>query len=117
MIMPKRALAILLLTISIPVAAAVEVTNEGECSADSIADGSCNANSNSNDEVSSFEFGAGSVPDEMKYNPACEDKDERCGGWANIGECDANPDYMLSELCYIQFFSFCSSAVTLICIC
>lgn len=113
--MPKRALAILLLTISTPVAAAVEVTNEGECSADSIADGSCNAKSN--DEDSSFEFGAGSVPDEMKYNPACEDKDERCGGWANIGECDANPNYMLSELCYIQFFSFCSSAVTLICIC
>lgn len=106
--MPKRALAILLLTISTPVAAAVEVTNEGECSADSIADGSCNANSNS------FEFGAGSVPDELKYNPACEDKDERCGGWANIGECDANPDYMLSELmCYIPFFNFCSSAVNM----
>lgn len=27
--------------------------------------------------------------------PRCEDVDENCAGWADAGECSANPDFML----------------------
>ena len=73
------------------ISAAVEI--EEECSAD---DQTC---TKTNDE-NSFEFGTdtASVPDTKRSTqPACEDKEERCGGWAKVGECDANPNYMLSE--------------------
>ena len=38
--------------------------------------------------------------DKKADNPDCEDKEPRCGEWAKIGECDDNPDYMLSE-CFV----------------
>jgi len=76
------------------VSSAVEI--EGECTAD---DPDTCTNLKTKDE-NSFEFGTdtASVPDTKRSTqPACEDKEERCGGWAKVGECDANPNYMLSE--------------------
>ena len=71
---------------------AAATATEGECNAD---DGSCNANP---EESNSFEF-ATTVPETgQNTNPNCQDKEEACAGWARLGECDANPDYMLSEL-------------------
>ena len=92
-----RNIAVWLLVISIVssssvVSSAVEI--EGECTAD---DQTCTTKTN--DEVS-FEFGTdtASVPDTKRSTqPECEDKEERCAGWAKMGECDANPNYMLSE--------------------
>ena len=104
-----RTIAVWLFVISILsssslVSSAVEI--EGECSAD---DQTC---TKTNDE-NSFEFGTdtASVPDTKRSTqPACEDKEERCAGWAKVGECDANPNYMLSEyintLCTIKFVYF-----------
>lgn len=77
-----------LLLCSLAVAA---TATEGECNAD---DGSCNANP---DDNNSFEF-ATTVPETgQNTNSNCQDKEEACAGWARMGECDANPDYMLSE--------------------
>ena len=91
-----RIIAVWLLVISIlsssPVVSAAVETKE-ECSADD------QCTTKTNDEVS-FEFGTdtASVPDTKRSTqPECEDKEERCAGWANMGECDANPNYMLSE--------------------
>ena len=86
-------LVISILSLSSVVSSAVEI--EGECSA---TDQTCTTKTN-NDEVS-FEFGTdtASVPDTTRSaQPECEDKEERCAGWAKMGECDANPNYMLSE--------------------
>ena len=51
-------------------------TNEGECSAED--DESCNAEPASSEVLS-----------------VCEDKEEKCGHWASLGECEKNPKYML----------------------
>ena len=97
-----RTIAVWLLVITILssslLISAVEI--EGECTAD---DQTCTiTNSKTNDE-NSFEFGTDTapVPDTKRSTPPeCEDKEDRCGGWAKVGECDANPNYMLSEYMY-----------------
>ena len=79
---------------SLSLISAVEI--EGECTA---GDPDTCTNLKTKDE-NSFEFGTdtASVPDTKRSTqPACEDKEERCAGWAKVGECDANPNYMLSE--------------------
>ncbi|KAI8485972.1 hypothetical protein Bbelb_362930 [Branchiostoma belcheri] len=32
-----------------------------------------------------------------EFSTSCRDSNSNCGNWASIGECDANPDYMLDE--------------------
>ena len=92
-----RTIAVLLLVISILSSSSISsaLETKGECTAD---DQTCTTKT-INDEVS-FEFGTdtASVPDTKRSTqPECEDKEERCAGWAKVGECDANPNYMLSE--------------------
>ena len=97
MMIPIRTIAVWLLVVtilsSLSLISSVEI--EEECSAD---DQTC-TNIKTKDE-NSFEFGTdtASVPDTKRSaQPECEDKEERCAGWAKVGECDANPNYMLSE--------------------
>jgi len=54
---------------------------EGECSA-------------SNPEACAAEDGVDDGALKGKVKSSCVDTDERCGGWAEMGECDNNPNYM-----------------------
>ena len=66
---------------SVNVASAVEVGEE--CDAN---DGSCAAPVNSDD-----------IGDEDDQARPCADAEPRCESWAGMGECENNPNYMLSE--------------------
>jgi len=90
MITMMKTASILFVLLLCSLAAAATATAEGECNAD---DGSCM----NPEESNSFEF-ATTVPETgQNANSNCQDKEEACAGWARMGECDANPDYMLSE--------------------
>lgn len=89
--MPKRVIALLLLVLAIAgppiavVAAEVAAEVEGECDAEN-ADGSCDATGGD----------AATVPKTADPNAKpCEDTHDGCKGWASLGECEQNPDYML----------------------
>ncbi|KAL9179325.1 hypothetical protein ACHAXT_008615 [Thalassiosira profunda] len=79
MLRPKTCLvlAFAALVVNGWIAAAVEV--EGECSADN---GSCDAAS------------SGAVANGRRTTTKCEDAEPECGKWAEVGECDNNPNYM-----------------------
>lgn len=80
--MSKRAnLLLLLFVLSIAgsIAKLVPKKSLGECEAD---DGSCDATA---------------VPDKRHARSKCEDKESDCKGWADMGECETNPNYMLRE--------------------
>lgn len=62
---------------------AVDVEGAEECLAD---DGTCES-----DDATA------SVPKSSKAKSVCEDKEESCAGWAEMGECDENPEYMRGE--------------------
>ena len=59
-------------------------TTEGSCSADS---------------PETCEVGAGNIETDANVNDSedsdCQDEHPKCQDWANIGECDENPNYML----------------------
>ena len=86
MITPKSVLTLLLLVVATagtPVAAAQV---EEVCDA---TDGSCSAAVEDDHEEAA-------VPDILKPQ-ACEDKEEACARWAQMGECEKNPNYMLCK--------------------
>mmetsp|Transcript_13067 Transcript_13067/g.24006 ORF Transcript_13067/g.24006 Transcript_13067/m.24006 type:complete len:501 (+) Transcript_13067:57-1559(+) len=89
MITPRRVIVLLLcvLTIAISIAAAVAL-EEGECDTDN-PDGSCDA----------AEAAAPVVPSgkRRKARVKCEDKEPDCKGWASMGECEKNPNYMINN--------------------
>ena len=61
--------------------AAAAAAVEGECDA---SDGSCDAAS-------------GAVANGRRTTTKCEDAEPECGKWAEVGECDNNPNYMKRE--------------------
>src|SRR6056300_321953 len=78
MIRPPSNRWLLILVLVVVVAATLasgEVAVDGECSAE---DGSCDAEPASSEVLS-----------------VCEDKEQECGHWASLGECEKNPNYML----------------------
>lgn len=95
MITPNQAHALLLLALaccaSSSSSASAAHAAEDQCDTFN-ADGSCVAFAREDDD--------GAAPDaagsgRRKGLTKCEDKDERCAGWAAAGECPKNPSYML----------------------
>lgn len=81
---PRRVIALLLCAVAGFAAAAAAA--EGQCDA---ADGSCDANDEARPGDGSGKRAA--------RQAACKDKERECGHWASLGECEKNPNYMLSE--------------------
>lgn len=76
---------------------------EGECVDGAAVDGSCTSPYNIKDTdhimISSprNDENAGDELDTIEAIADCKDNDARCSQWAAVGECDNNPEYMLSD--------------------
>lgn len=68
---------------------------DGSCEAGDNADGSCGL------DLDPSLRRVTTAPKKRRRNFQCQDKEEACKGWAKLGECKKNPDYMLSECFFV----------------